>query len=320
MDRTDEMTHPSMTTPVVADARNQVRTVRHFLYAATSHWPGHGTLWSVVGQSAAQVVCEADMGEQCGTLAGLTALITGGGRGIGRAIALAFVGEGASVAVAARTVQEIEAVATECRQFGDAFAIPLDVTDGSSCQRAVSACLERWGHLDILVNNAGIATSSKFVEIDDASWERTLAVDLTGPFYLMRAAIPHMLERGTGAVIAINSIAGKQGAPYIAAYCAAKHGLVGLMRSLSAEFARSGVTFNCICPAYVDTPMTQEAIQNIVQATGRTRERALSALLTPQGRLIQPEEIAALCVLLAGPEGRSINGQAINIDGGQVQW
>jgi NAD(P)-dependent dehydrogenase (short-subunit alcohol dehydrogenase family) len=250
-----------------------------------------------------------------GALEGQTALVTGGGRGIGRAVALAFAREGARVAVAARGEGEIESVAREC----GGLAVPLDVTDEAACRRAVGRCLEAWGRLDVLVNNAGIATSQKFLELDLETWRRVLAVDLDGPFLVTRAALPAMLERGSGAVIAIASVASRVGAPYVAAYTAAKHGLLGLMRSLAAEHARSGVTFNCVCPAYVDTPMTERTIENIVGRTGRTREEALRALLTPQGRLVAPEEVAAVCVLLASPAGRGINGQAIGVDGGQVQ-
>ncbi len=247
-------------------------------------------------------------------------LVTGGGRGIGRAVALAFAAEGASVAVAARTRESLEEVAGECRAAGArAIAVPLDVTDEASCVVAIERCESEWGHLDVLVNNAGLATSQKFTDVDNATWYRTLAVDLTGPFFLTRAALPGMLRRRHGAVITIASIAGKQGAPYIAPYVAAKHGVIGLMRALAAEYAASGVTFNCVCPAYVDTPMTEEAIVHIMRKTGRNREEALGPLLTPQGRLVQPAEVAALCVLLASAIGKGINGQAINVDGGAVQ-
>jgi NAD(P)-dependent dehydrogenase (short-subunit alcohol dehydrogenase family) len=255
-----------------------------------------------------------------GVLSGRAALVTGSGRGIGRSVALAFAREGADVAVAARTLPAIEAVADECRAAGvRSLALQLDVTDRASCEEAVRRCEEAWGRIDILVNNAGIATSHKFTDIEDEIWERTLRVNLTGPFLMTRAALPGMLRRANGAVISMASIASKVGAPYIAPYTAAKHGLLGLMRSLSAEYARSGVTFNCVCPSYVDTPMTEGAIQNIMQTTGRSRDQAVRALWSPQGRLIDPEEVAAVCLLLAGPRGRSINGQAINVDGGQVQ-
>jgi NAD(P)-dependent dehydrogenase (short-subunit alcohol dehydrogenase family) len=254
-------------------------------------------------------------------LAGCVALVTGGGRGIGRAVALAFAREGAAVAVAARTAPEIEEVAAECRAYGaEAIALQLDASDRHSCDRTVRACEEALGKIDVLVNNAGTAASQKFTEVEDSAWQYIMDLDLNGPFYLTRAGLPGMLRRGQGAVIAIASIAGKIGGPYITPYATAKAGLIGMMRSLSAEYARSGVTFNSVCPAYVDTPMTEHTIKTIMEKTGRTRDETLRVLFTPQGRLVQPEEVAAVCVLLASPEGRSINGQAINVDGGQVPW
>jgi NAD(P)-dependent dehydrogenase (short-subunit alcohol dehydrogenase family) len=252
-----------------------------------------------------------------GALEGRTALVTGGGRGIGREVALAFAREGARVAVAARTVDEITAVAAECG--GGAIAIPLDVTDEAACAAAVERVERELGGLDVLVNNAGVAVSHKFTDVDTETWRRILAVDLDGPFFLTRAAVPGMLRRGSGAVIAVASISSKLGAPYVSTYTAAKHGLLGLMRALSAEYAARGLTFNCVCPGYVDTPMTEATIENIMARTGRTREQALQPLLTPQGRLVAPREIAAVCVLLASDAGRGINGAAINVDGGLVQ-
>jgi len=249
-----------------------------------------------------------------GRLEGMTALVTGGGRGIGRAVARAFAAEGARVAVAARTVAEIEAVAAECG--GGAIAVPLDVTDESACDAAVASVRERLGSLEILVNNAGVAASNKFTELDTATWRKVMAADLDGPFFLTRAALPVMLEQGSGAVIAIASIAARVGMPYVAAYTAAKHGLLGMMRSLATENARRGVTFNCVCPGYVDSPMTEQSVATIMAVTGRSREQALAALFTPQGRLVRPEEVAAVCVMLASREGRGITGQAINVDGG----
>ncbi len=252
-----------------------------------------------------------------GALEGRTALVTGGGRGIGREIALAFAREGARVAVAARTAAEIEAVAAECGR--GAIAVPLDVTDEAACGRAVELAERELGGLDVLVNNAGIATSHKFTDLDTATWRRVLAVDLDGPFFVTRAVVPGMLRRGSGTVIAVASVASRVGAPYIAAYTAAKHGLLGLTRALAAEYAGRGLTFNCVCPGYADTPMTEATIENIVARTGRTREEAVRPLLTPQGRLVAPAEVAAVCVLLASEAGRGINGAAIDVNGGQVQ-
>lgn len=252
-----------------------------------------------------------------GRLVGSRALVTGGSRGIGRSVAAALAAEGARVAVAARSVDAVEAAA---REIGPAaIAVPLDVTDEAACAAAVRRCEEELGGLDVLVHSAGLAASGRFARLETETWREVMAVNLDGPFFLTRAALPGMLERGAGAVIAIASIAARAGAPYVAAYTAAKHGLLGLIRALAAEHARSGVTFNCVCPGYVDTPMTEHTVANIVDRTGRSPVEARRALLTPQGRLITPEEVAALCVLLASEDGRSINGQAIVIDGGQVQ-
>lgn len=251
------------------------------------------------------------------------ALITGGGRGIGRAIALAFAGEGASVAVAARTRAQVDSVAKEIAdQFGvETLAIECDVADTESVDRAFEKVKEKFGRgPDILVNNAGIAETSPFVKTDEAMWQRHLEVNLTGTFRCTRAALPGMIERGWGRVINIASIAGKTGAPYISAYAASKHGVLGLTRSLALEVGANGITVNAICPGYVDTEMTSRGIENIVAKTGKSADDALEAIkrMSPQNRLVTAEEVAALALLLASDEGRGINGQAINVDGGTV--
>jgi NAD(P)-dependent dehydrogenase (short-subunit alcohol dehydrogenase family) len=255
------------------------------------------------------------------SLAGKTALITGAGRGIGRAIALAIASQGGNLALAARTESELEAVADAAGRYSvRTLVLPLDVRDAEATCRAVDAAVTGFGRIDILVNNAGVADSRKFLELDDAFWDRIMDVNVKGPLHLTRAVLPAMLSRGDGTVIFVASIAGKIGGAYISAYSASKHAVLGLMRSLAAEYARSGVTFNAVCPAYVDTPMTERSVEGIMQKTGRSREQALQALYTPQGRLVRPEEVAAVCLLLASDAGRGINGQAINVDGGQVPW
>ena len=256
-------------------------------------------------------------------LEGRLSFITGGGRGIGRAIALQFAAEGASVVVAARTREEIEKVATEVTEhFGvDALAVECDVAYSDSVKRAFDRVNEKFGRSpDILVNNAGIAETATFLKTDEALWQKHLSVNLTGTYHCTRAALPPMMDRGWGRIINIASIAGKTGAPYVSAYAASKHGVLGLTRSLALEVAVHGVTVNAICPGYVETDMTTRGIENIVAKTGKSAESALDALkkMSPQNRLVTPEEVAAVALLLASEEGRGINGQAINVDGGTV--
>ena len=256
-------------------------------------------------------------------LANKIALITGGGRGIGRAIALAFAHEGANVAIAARTLEQVEQVAREIAgQFHrDALPIVCDVSDVASVEKAFSTVTENFGRgCDILVNNAGIAESATLTKTGDELWQRHLAINLNGTFYCTRAAVPQMVEGGWGRIINIASIAGKIGAPYIAAYSASKHGVIGLTRSAALELASKGITVNAICPGYVDTEMTTRGVDRITQRTGLSADEAMDALkkMSPQNRIIEPEEVATVAVLLASEEGRGINGQAINVDGGSV--
>jgi 3-hydroxybutyrate dehydrogenase len=251
-------------------------------------------------------------------LTGKTALITGGGRGIGRAIALAFAREGARVAVAARTAEQVEQVATEIGN--GAIALVCDVADPESVARMFSEMRERLGDADILVNNAGIAESATVVNTTDELWHRHLSINLSGTFYCTRAALPAMLKKGWGRIINIASIAGKTGAPYVTAYSASKHGVLGLTKSIALEVATMGITVNAICPGYVDTEMVSRGVERITERTGRTAEEALDTLkkMSPQNRLVTPEEVAALALLLASDDGRGITGQGINIDGGTV--
>ena len=252
-----------------------------------------------------------------------TALITGGGRGIGRTVAHLFAREGARLALVARTAQQVEQVADEIRATyeTEAIAAVCDVSDAGSVQRAFASVTESFGRgVDILVNNAGIAESAPLVRTSDELWQRLLAVNLTGTFLCTRAALPTMLEHGWGRIINIASIAGKTGAPYISAYTASKHGVLGLTRSVALEVAMKGVTVNAICPGYVETEMAAQAINNISSKTGKSEAEARDVLnrMSPQNRLVTPEEVAALALLLASEEGRGINGQAINVDGGSV--
>ena len=253
------------------------------------------------------------------------ALVTGGGRGIGRAIALAFAREGARVAIAARTLAQVKEVADEIERQTrtKALALVCDVSDPANVARMFSDVRDGLEHdIDILVNNAGVAESATFVNTTDELWQRHLAINLSGTFYCSRAALPAMLKNGWGRIINIASIAGKTGAPYIAAYAASKHGVMGLTRSVAVEVGASGVTVNAICPGYVDTDMVSRGIERITTRTGRSADEALDSLkqMSPQNRLVTPEEVAALALLLASEEGRGINGQGLNIDGGTVLW
>ena len=256
-------------------------------------------------------------------LAHKLAFITGGSRGIGRAIAIAFAGEGASIAVTARKLKDVTSVAKKIhREFQvDALPLKLDVQNSDAVLDAFAKFREHFGRgPDIVVNNAGIAESELFIKSNEEMWTRHLNTNLGGTFRCTHAALPEMLERGWGRVINIASIAGKVGAPYVSAYAASKHGVLGLTRSVALEVAAQSVTVNAICPGYVDTEMTERGIANIVAKTGKSAKNALDALkkMSPQNRLIAAEEVAALAVLLASEEGRGINGQAINVDGGTV--
>ena len=252
-----------------------------------------------------------------------TALITGGGRGIGRAVAFALAREGARVAVVARTESEVTRVAAEikeeCGTQTLSFACDVSKMESVSGAFAEAAAKFRRG-IDILVNNAGIAESAPLLKTDDEMWQRHLGINLSGTFYCTRAALPMMIAGGWGRIINIASIAGKTGAPYISAYAASKHGVLGLTRSVALEVATKGITVNAICPGYVETDMTSHAVEKITALTGRTTEEARTVIerMSPQNRLVTPEEVAALALLLASDEGRGINGQAINVDGGSV--
>jgi len=258
-----------------------------------------------------------------GLLDGRSAIVTGAGRGIGRAIALALAAAGADIALSARNRAELKQVAEEVRALGRrALVAACDVTDAAEVARMAGEAIAGLGGVDILVNNAGAAASHKFLGHPDELWHHMLAANLTSTYYVTKAVVPHMVARRSGRIIMVASIAAKVGARYIAAYTAAKHGVLGLTRALAAELVASGITVNAICPSYVDTPMTDAAIANMVARTNMTPAQARETLeqLSPQRRLIAPEEVAALSVYLALDISQGITGQAINVDGGTVMY
>ena len=247
------------------------------------------------------------------------ALVTGAGRGIGRAIALAMAGEGAKVAVAARTGAELDKVVSEIeRAGGEAAAFQVDLTARSAVQQLASRIEQVWGPVEILVNNSGVGSSSDprpVVDFDDDFWDLSIAVNLTAPYLLSKAVLPKMIERGWGRIITVASINSRRPAFHGAAYTASKHGVLGLMRSIALEVASQGITVNCICPGPVKTVMNDRRIEYDAERLGRDLAEHEKSL-TPIGGRLDPEDIAPMAVYLAGDEARMITGQAYNICGG----
>ena len=248
-------------------------------------------------------------------LRGRLALVTGGGRGNGAAIAQRLAAAGARVVITGRSQAELDGVAAAT----GGVAIVADLLDRASTDRMVER-VRALGRVDVLVNNAGIAESAPLAETDDAMWDRIVELNATAPFRLARALVPAMIAAGWGRVITIASNAGLTGYGYTAAYCAAKHAVVGLTRALAIDLGRTGVTINAVCPGWVATRMADEAIARIAAKTGRDATAATAALtsMSPQRRLIEPAEVAHAVAMLCPDAARGIHGQTIVLDGGQV--
>lgn len=251
-------------------------------------------------------------------LRGKVAVVTGAGRGIGAAIAAALAREGAGVALIGRDAARLEKQATELS--ADALVAPADITDPESVHKAFAKIRERFPRIDILVNNAGQAESAPFSRTDLALWNRMLAVNLTGTYLCTHEVLPAMLKQDYGRVINVASTGGLIGYAYVTAYCAAKHGVVGLTRALALEAAKTAVTVNAICPGYTETDLTKNTVANIVAKTGKSEADARAALTVhnPQGRLIRPYEVANAVLWLCLPGSESVTGQAVTIAGGEV--
>lgn len=253
-------------------------------------------------------------------LAGTHAVVTGGGRGIGLAIATRLAAMGASVSLLGRDRARLYDAVQRMPAGTAADAQVCDVTDARSVEAAFDAIARTGRTPGILVNNAGVAKSAKLAATSDALWNELVAVNLTGTFLCSRAALPALLDAKAGRIVNVASTAALVGYPYVAAYCAAKHGVLGLTRALALEVATTRVTVNAVCPGYTDTDIVRDAVANIVAKTGRTSNEARSALYArnPQRRLIDPAEVAATVAWLCLPESQSITGQAIAVAGGEV--
>jgi NAD(P)-dependent dehydrogenase (short-subunit alcohol dehydrogenase family) len=253
-------------------------------------------------------------------LGGRHVVITGGGSGIGAAVAEAMAGHGPRITLMGRNRDRLEQQAARLRGQCEMQCIPVDVTLAESVSRAFASATKAFGPVGVLVNNAGQAASQPFVKSGLDLWQRMLDVNLTGTWLCTQAVLPGMLGAGWGRIVNVASTAGLTGYRHVSAYCAAKHGVVGLTRALALEVATKGITVNAVCPGFTDTQIVREAVASIVARTGRSEADALGELTrgNPQERLVRPEEVANAVLWLCLPGSESVHGQSIAIAGGEV--
>lgn len=251
------------------------------------------------------------------SLQGRHALVTGGGRGIGRAIAAALTGAGATVTVAGRSEDVLKDTVGKGEASGYVVA---DVTDAARMGESVRKAVAARGPIDLLIANAGGAESAAFAKTSPEQFQRMFDLNVMGVVHSAQAVIGDMIARGQGRIVAVASTAGLKGYGYVSAYCAAKHAVVGLVKSLAAETAASGVTVNAVCPGYTDTDLVRESLDRIAAKTGRSREDALGAMLkdNPQKRLVKPQEVAAAVLYLCSPDAASVTGTTLVVAGGEI--
>ena len=246
------------------------------------------------------------------------ALVTGGGQGIGAAVVRAMVARGMRVTVLGRRINVIQSMAESDPE--QIFAVAADVTDPTQVGAALKRSESRFGPVEILVNNAGQAQSAPFLKMDLHLWQQMLSVNLTGTMICSQAVLPGMLQAGWGRIVNVASTAGQIGYAYVSAYSAAKHGVLGLTKSLALEMAIKGITVNAVCPGFTETDLVRESIDRVVAKTGRTPEQAMAEFVktNPQGRLIQPEQVADAVMWLCSEGASAVTGQAISVSGGEV--